>query len=149
MRAVVQRVKDASVSVDDEVVARIDHGLLVLAGFTDTDTEEIVQWMARKLPGLRVFEDADGRMNLDVEAVGGQLLVVSQFTLYGDCTKGKRPSFGKSAPADAAERLFNRFVELLREETPVSVETGVFQAHMAVGFTNDGPVTLVLDKETA
>ena len=149
MRAVVQRVKDASVRVEGEEIARIDHGLLVLAAFAAADNDESLGWMARKIPSLRVFNDDDGKMNLDLETVGGGILVVPQFTLYGDCNKGKRPSFVGSAPPDVGGRLYERFVELLRGETQAEVATGSFQAHMEVDFTNDGPVTLILEKETA
>jgi len=149
MRAVVQRVKMASVTVDDKEAGAIPRGLLVLVGFTTTDNEEILCWMARKIISLRIFNDADGKMNLGLEVVGGELLVVSQFTLYGDCRKGKRPSFDHSAPPDAAEVLYNRFVAIMREEAPCGVKTGVFQAHMDVHLVNDGPVTFVIEKESA
>jgi D-tyrosyl-tRNA(Tyr) deacylase len=147
MRVVVQRVTSAAVRVDNEDISRIRHGLLVLVGFTNTDNDEVLQWMAHKVATLRVFEDSTGRMNLDLEAVGGEMLVVSQFTLYGDCSKGTRPSFDKSAPADLAELLYDRFLELLEQETPRPVLPGAFQQHMEVELVNDGPVTIVLDKE--
>jgi len=149
MRVVVQRVKGASVRVGGAEMARIPKGLLLLVGFVEEDNEDVLQWMGKKIVSLRVFEDDEGKMNLDVEEVNGRILVVSQFTLYANCNKGKRPSFERSAPADMAEVLYDRFVEVLGERTPVKVETGVFQAHMEVGFINDGPVTLVLDKESA
>lgn len=148
MRTVVQRVKNASVVVGARTVGAIDRGFLVLAGFTASDNEETLRWMARKIPSLRVFDDADGRMNLGLESVGGSILVVSQFTLYGDCRKGKRPGFDKSAPPDLAEGLYRRFVAMLREEARCGVETGVFQAHMEVSLVNDGPVTFVIEKES-
>jgi D-tyrosyl-tRNA(Tyr) deacylase len=147
MRAVVQRVRGASVRVGGEEVAKIHRGLLVLVGFSKTDNEEALQWMARKIVSLRVFEDADGKMNLDLAAAGGDILVVSQFTLYGDCSRGKRPSFDKSAPADLAELLYDRFLEVVGELAPAAVQSGVFQEHMDVGLLNDGPVTFVLEKE--
>jgi D-tyrosyl-tRNA(Tyr) deacylase len=147
MRAVVQRVKKASVVVDGKEVGTVGRGFLVLAGFTSTDDEETLRWMARKIVSLRVFEDAEGKMNLGIESVEGSILVVSQFTLYGDCRKGKRPSFDKSAPPDTAEGLYRKFVAIMREEAPCRIATGVFQAHMDVSLVNDGPVTLVIEKE--
>jgi D-tyrosyl-tRNA(Tyr) deacylase len=147
MRAVIQRVGRASVSVDGEELGAVGKGFLVLVGFTESDSDDIIRWMARKILSLRIFEDPDGKMNLDLAAVGGRILVVSQFTLYGDCRKGKRPGFDKSAPPDVAEAMYDYFVEVLREEAPFEIETGVFQAHMDVSLVNDGPVTLVLDRE--
>ena len=147
MRVVVQRVKGASVRIDGEEMSRIPKGLLVLVAFAETDSEEELQWMGRKISSLRVFEDEDGKMNLDLEDVGGRLLVVSQFTLYGDCRKGKRPSFTGSASADTAEVLYDRFIEILQETAPCEVASGAYQEHMQVGLINDGPVTLILDKE--
>lgn len=147
MRVVIQRVKGASVRVGGEEISRIGRGLLVLVGFSASDTNEVLQWMAQKIVSLRVFNDDDGKMNRDLKAVGGRLLVVSQFTLYGDCRKGTRPSFDKSAPADLAEALYDRFLEILEELMPEHVSSGVFQEHMEVGLVNDGPVTLSIDKE--
>jgi D-tyrosyl-tRNA(Tyr) deacylase len=147
VRTVVQRVKSASVVVGGETVGAIERGFLVLAGFTSGDNEETLRWMARKIASLRVFDDADGKMNLGLESVDGSILVVSQFTLYGDCRKGKRPGFDKSAPPDRAEGLYRQFVSILREEAPCRIETGVFQAHMEVSLVNDGPVTFVIEKE--
>ncbi len=147
MRAVIQRVQRAAVYVDGEEVSAIGRGFLVLSGFTGTDTDETLRWMTRKIISLRVFDDADGKMNLDLNAVDGEILVVPQFTLYGDCRKGKRPSFDKSAAPGVAETLYERFVEFLKGEGTVDVQTGVFQAHMNVSLMNDGPVTLVLEKE--
>lgn len=147
MRVVIQRVKQAAVRVDGEAVGEIERGSLVLAGFTGADNDETLRWMARKIASLRLFEDSDGKMNLDLQAVGGRILVVPQFTLYGDCRKGKRPSFDRSATPEIAETLFDRFVQLLREEISTGVETGVFQARMDVSLVNDGPVTLILEKE--
>ncbi|UCH85821.1 MAG: D-tyrosyl-tRNA(Tyr) deacylase [Candidatus Latescibacterota bacterium] len=147
MRAVIQRVSRASVSVDGERIGAIDRGFLVLVGFTGTDTEDVIRWMARKIISLRVFEDEDGKMNRDLRAVGGRVLVVSQFTLYGDCRKGKRPGFDKSAPPDAAATMYDFFVQVLRDEAGFEIEAGEFQAHMDVDLVNDGPVTFILDKE--
>lgn len=145
MRVVLQRVARARVTVDGRVVGEIGRGLLLLAGFTDGDTEETLRWMADKVVGLRVFTDAEGKMNLSVEEVGGAVLVVSQFTLYGDARKGRRPSFVEAARPEVAVPLYERFVELLRA-TGRPVETGEFGAMMQVELVNDGPVTLVLER---
>jgi D-tyrosyl-tRNA(Tyr) deacylase len=149
MRVVIQRVKGASVRVDGSEISRIGKGLLILVGFSKSDTNEVLQWMAEKIVSLRLFEDEEGKMNLDLAAVNGQLLVVSQFTLYGDCRKGRRPSFDRSAPADMAEALYDRFLEILEGVAPKGAESGVFQAHMEVGLINDGPVTVTIGKEAA
>jgi len=146
MRSVVQRVKRASVTVKGETVGRISVGLLVLLAVGKDDEESDIIWMVDKLVGLRIFEDAEGRMNRSVQDVGGDILMVSQFTLYGDCRSGKRPSFTTAAPLERAKALFERSVEELRSRG-VKVETGVFQAEMDVELVNDGPVTLLLDSE--
>ena len=146
MRAVVQRVSSASVEVDGRTVASIGRGLLVLLGVAQGDGERQAEWLADKIAGLRIFEDEAGKMNLSVQDVGGSALVVSQFTLLGDCRKGRRPSFSDAAPPEEADRLYQRFVERARG-AGLRVETGVFQAHMGVHLVNDGPVTLVLDTE--
>ncbi|HEX6926192.1 MAG TPA: D-aminoacyl-tRNA deacylase [Longimicrobiaceae bacterium] len=145
MRVVLQRVSRARVTVDDTVTGEIGRGLLLLVAFTEGDSEEALRWMADKVAGLRVFSDAEGKMNLSVDEVGGGLLVVSQFTLYGDSSKGRRPSFIQAAPPDIAIPLYERFIELLREPGR-HVETGVFGAMMKVELVNDGPVTLVLER---
>lgn len=144
MRAVVQRVQHASVVVDGHEVGRCGHGLLILLGVAPADTEDDAGWLARKLAGLRIFSDADGKMNLGLTEVGGEALVISQFTLYGDCRKGRRPSFVNSARPEHAQPLYERFCELL-ESHAVPVQRGVFGADMKVSLLNDGPVTLVLD----
>jgi D-tyrosyl-tRNA(Tyr) deacylase len=144
MRAVVQRVSEASVAVDGEIVSRIGPGLLVLVGIAPEDGESEAAYLARKIAGLRVFEDDAGKMNLGLDEVGGSVLAVSQFTLYGDSRKGRRPSFTDAAPPDQAERLYQRFCTLLEAEG-VPVARGIFQAHMRVALVNDGPVTLWLD----
>jgi D-tyrosyl-tRNA(Tyr) deacylase len=120
---------------------------LVLAGFHRDDTEEIMTWMARKVASLRVFEDGEGRMSLPLDSVDGRVLVVSQFTLYGDCRKGARPSFTASAAPEDARRMYARFVERLEAELPGRVATGEFQAMMQVSLVNDGPVTLIIERE--
>jgi D-tyrosyl-tRNA(Tyr) deacylase len=130
--------------VDGACVGRIERGLLVLLGVTHGDTAEGARWLAGKIAGLRVFEDDQGKMNRSVSDVGGELLVVSQFTLYGDCRKGRRPSFDAAARPEEARALYEILVEELRR-LGLGVATGVFQAHMAVGLVNDGPVTLLLE----
>lgn len=145
MRAVVQRVSKASVTVDGRVVGHIDRGLMILLGVKTGDTEAEARWLARKVAGLRIFSDAGGKFNLSAQDVGGSVLVVSQFTLYGDARKGRRPSFTDAAPPDVAEPLVTRFVEFLRAEG-LPVKTGVFGAVMQVEIHNDGPVTLILEK---
>jgi D-tyrosyl-tRNA(Tyr) deacylase len=145
VRAVVQRVSRAAVRVDGETVGAIGRGFVVLAGFAPGDDEPVLAWMADKLAGLRVFGDAEGKMNLGIQEAGGAMLVVSQFTLYGDASKGRRPSFIGAAPPEQAEALYDRFVALLRERG-VKVETGRFRAMMDVELVNDGPVTLLLER---
>ncbi|MCS7220728.1 MAG: D-aminoacyl-tRNA deacylase [Anaerolineae bacterium] len=144
MRAVVQRVSEASVIVAGEVISAIGRGLLIFLGVTHSDGEEEAAYLARKIAGLRVFEDAEGKMNLSLADVGGQALVVSQFTLYADARKGRRPSFTDAARPEQAEPLIERFVAYLRNEG-IPTQTGRFQAHMGVRLCNDGPVTLILD----
>jgi D-aminoacyl-tRNA deacylase len=144
VRAVVQRVTSASVSVDGQVVGRIERGLLVLLGVVVADTDVDLTYIVDKVTGLRVFDDEEGRMNVDVRAAGGALLVVSQFTLAGDCRKGRRPSWDAAARSDEARRWYERAVEAWRVGG-LAVETGVFQADMQVALVNDGPVTLLLD----
>ena len=149
MRCVVQRTTGpARVTVAGDVTGEITAGLVVLAGFAPDDTEAELAWMARKLPRLRIFRDDEGRMNRALADVGGGILLVSQFTLYGDCRKGHRPSFVGSAPPDEARRLYERFAALLRAEWP-DVGEGVFGAMMEVHLVNDGPVTLILEREAA
>ncbi len=144
MRAVVQRVSRSSVSVDGKVVGEIGPGLLVLVAAAREDGPAQVRWMAQKLPGLRIFPDNDGKMNLSLEQVGGEMLIVSQFTLYGDCRKGKRPSYGGAAPPEHAETLYEDFINHVQGQG-IRVQSGVFGAMMEVELVNDGPVTLVLD----
>ncbi|KGP76752.1 D-tyrosyl-tRNA(Tyr) deacylase [Desulfosporosinus sp. Tol-M] len=146
MRSVVQRVKRASVTVNGENVGEISAGLLVLLAVGQDDGEKDVNWMVDKLVDLRIFEDDKGKMNRSVHDVGGEILVVSQFTLYGDCRRGKRPSFTSAAPPESAKALYERSVEALRSRG-MKVETGVFQAQMNVELINDGPVTLLMDSE--
>jgi len=145
LKAVVQKVKQGRVTVDGETIARIEKGFVILLGVARGDTEETARWLAKKCAGLRVFEDNAGLMNLGLGDVGGKAIVVSQFTLYGDCSKGKRPSFTDSAPPEIAEPLYQIFVNAMREEG-VEVETGKFQAKMLVEIANNGPVTLILER---
>jgi D-tyrosyl-tRNA(Tyr) deacylase len=144
MRLVIQRVREARVTVNDGVTGSIRTGLLTFLGVSRTDTVEDADYLTGKLLGLRIFPDGDGKMNLDVQEAGGSLLIVSQFTLYGDCRKGRRPSFDQAAPPDQAQGLYNYFVESVKRG-PVPVETGVFQAMMQVHIVNDGPVTILID----
>ncbi|GBG08715.1 D-tyrosyl-tRNA(Tyr) deacylase [Paenibacillus agaridevorans] len=144
MRVVVQRSKEASVSVEGETVGAIRHGLVLLVGLTHEDGKEEVRWMADKVAGLRIFEDEGGKMNHSVLDVGGDILSVSQFTLYGDCRKGRRPNFMAAARPEQAEELYDYFNGLLRE-IGLKVETGRFGAMMDVSLVNDGPVTLILE----
>lgn len=144
MRACVQRVSEASVTVDGEVVGQIGLGALVLLGVAGDDTEADARWLADKVAGLRIFEDAEGKMNLSLADVAGGMLVVSQFTLLGDCRRGRRPSFAAAAPPELAERLYEVFVAAVRA-TGIEVATGRFRCHMGVSLVNDGPVTLILD----
>jgi D-tyrosyl-tRNA(Tyr) deacylase len=145
MKAVIQRVGFASVTVGQELVARIPHGILVLLGVEKGDDESKADWLAEKIAGLRIFSDADGKMNLSVTEVSGELLVVSQFTLAGNCSKGKRPSFDTAAPPEEGRRLYDYFVEALKA-LGLAVQTGIFQADMKVHLVNDGPVTFILER---
>ena len=144
MRAVVQRVSEAWVTVDGAITGQIGRGFLVLLGIAGDDTEQDVVWIAEKIAGLRVFEDSEGRMNLGLAEVAGAVLLVSQFTLYGDCRKGRRPSFVAAARPEVAIPLYQSVIAELRGHG-LPVETGKFQAHMDVRLLNDGPVTLLLD----
>jgi D-tyrosyl-tRNA(Tyr) deacylase len=145
MRIVLQRVRRAQVRVGERITGRIDRGFLLLVGFTHADGEEQVSWMAEKVIGLRLFADAEDKMNLALADVGGALLVVSQFTLYGDAQKGRRPSFIDAARPETAIPLYGRFIAILRERG-ARVETGEFGAMMDVELVNDGPVTLWLER---
>lgn len=144
MRAVVQRVSRGQVTVDGEIIGKIERGFVVLVGVADGDTQQDVVWLANKVVGLRVFEDDDGKMNLSLGDIGGAMLAISQFTLLGDCRKGKRPSFIAAARPEPANSLYESFVAEVRG-TGIVVETGRFQTHMDVELVNDGPVTLLLD----
>lgn len=145
MRVVLQRVSHASVSVGGRSVGAIGEGILVLVGFAEDDGPVEIQWMADKIVGLRIFPDEQGRMNRDVREIGGSLLAVSQFTLYADARKGRRPSFAGAAEPEQAEAKYNRFISELKQRD-VAVETGEFGALMEVELLNNGPVTLILDR---
>jgi D-aminoacyl-tRNA deacylase len=144
MRAVIQRVIRARVSVGEEIVGKIGPGLLVLLGIAKTDTPADAEYLAAKITGLRIFEDENGKMNLSLAETHGSVLAVSQFTLYGDVRKGKRPSFDEAAPPELARELYEYFVAKIRE-TGITCETGRFQSMMQVELVNDGPVTILLD----
>ena len=145
MKAVIQRVKSASVIVEGETVGTIGQGILVLLGVEKNDEESKADWLAEKIAGLRIFSDHEGKMNLSVRDVGGALLVVSQFTLAGNCAKGRRPSFDTAAPPAEGKRLYVYFVDAARR-LGLPVQTGVFQADMQVSLVNDGPVTFILER---
>ena len=145
MKAVIQRVSSASVSVDGTIVGETGCGILVLLGIEKGDTEEKASWLADKIISLRIFYDDAGKMNLGLTEIGGSLLVVSQFTLAGNCSKGKRPSFDTAAPAEEGKRLYEYFIAYLKNRN-IPVETGIFQADMKVSLVNDGPVTFILER---
>lgn len=148
VRVVVQRVTHAAVEVEGKEVGRIGRGFLVLAGFGKDDNDARIDWMARKVASLRIFEDESGRMASGLDAVNGEILVVSQFTLYGDVKKGARPGFDGSAPPERAREMYEHFLTALRAVYP-RVSTGEFQAHMCVSLTNDGPVTILIDNDSS
>jgi len=145
MKAVIQRVTSASVTVEGKTVGAIGHGILVLLGVEKGDAEAQADWLAEKIASLRIFSDSEGKMNLGIGETNGSLLVVSQFTLAGNCAKGKRPSFDTAAPPEEGKRLYEYFVQAARQ-TGLPVETGIFQADMQVSLVNDGPVTFILER---
>ena len=146
MKAIIQRVSNARVIVKERKIAQIDKGMLVLLGVKREDTQQEAEFLAKKTVNLRIFNDRDGKMNLSLPDTKGEVLVVSQFTLYGNCKKGRRPSFIEAASPEKADLLYQYYVECLREEG-ISVQTGQFQAMMQVELTNDGPVTIILDSD--
>lgn len=145
MKVVIQRVRHASVTIDNEVYNKIDKGFLLLVGITDGDTEEIVEKVANKVVDLRIFDDADGKMNLGIEEVGGTILSISQFTLYGDCKKGRRPSFSTAARPEVSKPLYEKFNEVCAKR--VETKPGIFGAEMLIDLCNDGPITIVIDSK--
>ena len=145
MRIVLQRVKSASVSIDDVVVGNINQGFLLLVGVGPEDSSDDASYLARKIAGMRIFSDENGKMNLSIDQIGGKILSVSQFTLFADTKKGNRPSFTGAASPEAANKLYEEFNEILRTEYGLIVETGEFGADMQVSLVNDGPVTILLD----
>ena len=145
MKIVLQRCSRAEVRIDGETVGRIGTGFVVLVGITHSDTREDADFLAKKVAGMRVFEDAEGKMNLSLAEVDGQILSISQFTLYGNARKGNRPSFIEAARPEVAEPLYNYFNQVLREQYGLHVETGRFGANMQVDFVNNGPVTIIVD----
>ena len=145
MKLVVQRVKNAKVEVEGKIVGKINKGYLVLLGVTHNDTREIADYLVKKICNLRVFEDENGKMNLNIKQVEGELLIVSQFTLYGDCTEGNRPSFTNAAKPDLANELYEYFCDKCAEND-IKVEKGIFGADMKVSLLNDGPVTIIIEK---
>ncbi len=146
MRAVIQRVSCASVKIGSETTGQIEQGLVVLLGIHGNDSLQDIKWMAEKTVNLRVFEDIDGKMNRSLTDIDGEMLIISQFTLYGDCRKGRRPGFSNAAPPEIAEPMYKQFVEEVKKHH-IKVATGTFQATMKVELINNGPVTLLLDSE--
>ena len=145
MRVVVQRARQAKVTVDGKVTGAIEHGLMLLVGITHEDTVKDLEYCAKKVANLRIFEDEQGKMNLSIKELGGSILSISQFTLYGETKKGNRPSFIEAARPEVAEPLYHQFNQILRETYEIQVETGIFGAMMDVSFTNNGPVTLIVE----
>ena len=148
MRAVIQRVSSASVTIDGQITASINQGLVVLLGITHTDTRKNAEALAHKIAGLRIFSDSEGKMNLSVHDINGSLLIVSNFTLYANSSKGFRPNFMEAAKPDHAEPLYNYFVEYIRSHSSTDIQTGVFGAMMDVSLVNDGPVTIILESDS-
>ncbi len=146
MKFIVQRVNKSQVEVEEKIVGKIDKGFMVLIGITHNDTKEIADYLVRKLINLRVFEDENGKMNLSLKDVQGSLLLISQFTLYADCTSGNRPSFTNAAKPEFANELYEYIIEECKKQIP-NVQTGIFGADMQVSLVNDGPVTIILEKE--
>ncbi|OOC42068.1 D-aminoacyl-tRNA deacylase [Thermosipho sp. 1074] len=146
MRAVIQRVNNANVEVESKIIGKIKKGILVFVGIGKEDTEKDADYLVEKILNLRIFDDKEGKMNLSLLDIKGEILIVSQFTLYGDCRRGRRPSYSNSAPPQDAEILYNYFVEKVKKYN-IKVETGKFKAHMSVKLENDGPVTLLLDSK--
>jgi len=147
MRAVVQKVSHAEVVIDGKSNGKIGRGICVFVAMKESDSDKTIEWMTQKILNLRIFPDNDGKMNLSVSDIGGEILIISNFTLYGDCRKGTRPSYTDSAPPSVAEPLYEKFIEHFRSCTHLKVETGIFGAMMDVRLQNDGPVTLIIDRD--
>ncbi len=148
MRAIIQRVSSASIVINGEHSSKMKEGLVVLLGVSEDDNAEYADYLADKVAGLRIFSDSEDKLNLSVQDISGEILVVSNFTLYGDCRKGRRPSFIKAAKPTLADPLYNRFVEKLRTDYSLNVHTGEFGADMQITLTNDGPVTIIMDTDS-
>jgi D-tyrosyl-tRNA(Tyr) deacylase len=146
MRAVVQRVSTASVSMNKTIIGKIAQGLVILLGIRSEDNRQDAQWLAEKVVHLRIFNDDDGKMNRSLQDIGGEVLIISQFTLYGDCRKGRRPGFADAAPPELAKPLYEEFIAAV-QKLQIGVSTGQFQAEMQISLVNDGPVTLLVDSE--
>lgn len=146
MRAVVQKVSEAEVTIEGNSIGKISRGICVFVAVKETDDERIIDWMVQKILNLRIFPDKDEKMNLSVTDIGGEILVISNFTLYGDCRKGTRPSYTDSAPPAIAEPIYDKFITHLKNSTNLKVETGIFGAMMDVRLINDGPVTLIIER---
>lgn len=146
MRAVIQRSHEASVKVENKIIGAINSGLVVFLGIQEQDDEQVVRWMADKIIHLRIFEDDEGKMNRSLAETGGEMLIVSQFTLYGDCRKGRRPGYSGAARPETAVPLYEKFIQYVKDQGVIAA-TGQFQASMQVQLTNDGPVTLLLDSD--
>lgn len=145
MRAIIQRVSSAEVSIENQVHGSINQGLMVLIGIENEDSEEDIVWLSNKLIGLRIFSDHEGKMNLSVKEVGGNIMIVSQFTLFASTVKGNRPSFIRSAKPEISIPIYNKFVETLKKLSALNIQTGVFGADMQISLVNDGPVTIFMD----
>lgn len=145
MRAIIQRVSSAEVSIENQVHGAINRGLMVLIGIENEDSEDDIVWLANKLIGLRIFSDNEGKMNLSVKEVGGNIMIVSQFTLFASTAKGNRPSFIRSAKPDISIPIYNKFVETLKKLSDLNIQTGIFGADMQISLVNDGPVTIFMD----
>ncbi|MCZ2141575.1 MAG: D-tyrosyl-tRNA(Tyr) deacylase [Bacteroidia bacterium] len=147
MKAVIQRVTEATVSVDNKIIGKINSGLLILVAFGQNETQEEYNWMIRKILSMRIFNDSNGIMNLSINEINGELLIVSQFTLFADTKKGNRPSYTQALPPNFAQAEYNKFLEIFKSSTPLKIETGIFGADMKVKLLNDGPVTILLDSK--
>ncbi len=147
MKAVIQRVSEATVTVDNKIIGKINSGLLILVAFGQNETQEEYNWMIRKILSMRIFNDSNGIMNLSINDINGELLIVSQFTLFADTKKGNRPSYTQALPSAFAQTEYNKFLEILKSSTKLKIETGIFGADMKVKLLNDGPVTILLDSK--